>query len=175
VFPVSAAALGLTFAISVRLAHAQEKKAVVVPIVFQGAGPTSDSIQSTVDACRSALSDPNNNNPGPLDNGRREINWDGGGVDTTTPPITPFNVFLNTRGAQFTTPGTGLSQAPPSGGAQGGLAALFNNPTYGAIFSTFSPFHTGWQQHHQGFVLRTGNQRGRRSHGHGIRCGLHGR
>ena len=36
-------------------------------------------------------------------------------------------------------PGTGLSQAPPSGGPQGGVAGLFNNPTYGTIFSTFSP------------------------------------
>jgi hypothetical protein len=48
-------------------------------------------------------------------------------------------VFLNTRGAQFTTPGKGLSQAPPSGGPQGGLAELFDNADYGAIFSTFSP------------------------------------
>ena len=48
-------------------------------------------------------------------------------------------MFLDTRGAQFTTRGTGLSQAPPSGGPQGGLATLFNNPTYGAIFNTFSP------------------------------------
>ena len=57
----------------------------------------------------------------------------------TTAPVTPFDVFLNTRGGQFTTPGTGLSQAPPSGGPQGGLATLFDNPTYGTIFSTFSP------------------------------------
>ena len=73
--------------------------------------------------------------------GRREINWDGGNppVDNTTPtPVTPFNVFLNTRGAQFTTPGIGLTQAPPSGGPEGGLEVLFNNPTYGATFSTFS-------------------------------------
>ena len=48
-------------------------------------------------------------------------------------------MFLNTRGSQFTTPGLGLSQAPPSGGPQGGLAVLFGNPTYGTIFSTFSP------------------------------------
>ena len=53
--------------------------------------------------------------------------------------MTPFDVFLNTRGGQFTTPGTGLSQAPPAGGPQGGLAELFNNPTYADIFSTFSP------------------------------------
>jgi hypothetical protein len=112
----------------------------VPPTVFQAAGPTLTSIQGTVDAFRVALGDPNNgNNPGPLPSGRREINWDGGGVDATTDPITPFTVFLNTRGSQFSTPGTGLSQAPPSGGPQDGLAGLFHNPTYGTIFSAFSP------------------------------------
>jgi hypothetical protein len=111
------------------------------PTVFQAAGPSAESIQSTVDAFRAALGEPNNANaPGPLDSGRREINWDGGGNnDTTDTPVTPFNVFLNTRGGQFTTLGTGLSQAPPSGGPQGGLAGLFNNPTYGDIFTAFSP------------------------------------
>src|SRR5215467_3661525 len=116
--------------------------AFVAPTVFQAAGPNIASIQNTVDQYRVAMGMTNNGNaPGPLpkDSGHREINWDGGGVDTTTAPVTPFNTFLNTRGAQFTTPGTGLSQAPPSGGPQGGLATLFNNPTYGTIFSTFSP------------------------------------
>ena len=61
------------------------------------------------------------------------------GQHTPLAPVTPFNVFLNTRGAQFTTLGIGLSQAPPAGGPEGGLEALFNNPTYGATFSTFSP------------------------------------
>ena len=124
-----------------KAAHAQGNtpKDFVPPVVFQAAGSTAASIQSTVDAFRAALVDHNNmNNPGPLPltSGHREINWDGpGGTATTTDdPITPFNVFLNTRGAQFTTPGTGLSQATPSG-----LAALFNNPTYSTIFSTFSP------------------------------------
>ena len=111
----------------------------VAPTVFQAAGPDIASIQNTVEQYRVALKGNNNGNDGPHPDGRREINWDGGGVDTTTAPLTPFNTFLNTRGAQFTTPGTGLSQAPPSGGAQGGLAVLFNNPTYGAIFNTFSP------------------------------------
>ena len=123
-------------------AQGNTSKDFVPPIVFQAAGPTADSIQSTVDAFRAALGDPNNgNNPGPLAKrsprdqlGRRRPQR-----RTTTAPVTPFNVFLNTRGGQFTTPGTGLSQAPPSGGPQGGLAALFNNPTYGTIFSTFSP------------------------------------
>ena len=50
------------------------------------------SIQSTVDAFRAALGVPNNGNSvGPLTSGRREINWDGGGVNTTTPPVTPFD------------------------------------------------------------------------------------
>jgi hypothetical protein len=109
--------------------------------VVVAAGPSVESIQSSVDAFRAALGEPDNANaPGPLASGRREINWDGGGNnDTTTPPVTPFDVFLDSRGGQFTTPGTGLSQAPPAGGPQGGLAGLFNNPTYGDIFSPFSP------------------------------------
>jgi hypothetical protein len=119
-------------------AHAQDFEP---PAVFQAAGPTKASIQGTVDAFRAALGEPNNGNAvGPLASGRREINWDGApGTDATTAPVTPFDVFLNTRGARFTTPGTGLSQAPPSGGPQGGLVGLFNNPDYAIIFSTFSP------------------------------------
>jgi hypothetical protein len=112
------------------------------PVTFSvGGDNTAASIQATVDSFRVALGVPNNGNaPGPLGGGRREINWDGGGgVDATTAPITPFNVFLNTRGAQFTTPGTGLAQAPPSGGPTNGLVGLFGNPTYGTIFSIFSP------------------------------------
>ncbi|HTG52539.1 MAG TPA: hypothetical protein VMA33_06740 [Candidatus Tectomicrobia bacterium] len=114
----------------------------VPPAVFQAAGPTAASIQSTVDAFRARLGDPNNlNNPGPLGpKGRREINWDGGNPNIldTTAPANPFVTFLNTRGSQFQTPGLGLSQAPPSGGPQGGLAVLFGNPTYGKIFRAFS-------------------------------------
>jgi hypothetical protein len=111
-------------------------------MIFQAAGPNPDppateqSIQSTVDAFRAAFGGMNNgNSPGPLLSGRREINWDGGGNNTTTDsPATPFNVFLDTRGAQFQTPGQGLIQGPPDG-----LAFFFNNPTYNTIFSTFSP------------------------------------
>jgi hypothetical protein len=140
-------AVGLLFVIlfvSVgHTAQAQGIKSKVLPspIVFQASGPTAESIEGTVDEFRAALGDPNNaNNPGPLPTGRREINWDGGGgVDATTPPVTPFDVFLNTRGGQFTTPGVGLSQAPPSGGPQNGLVGLFNNPTYATAFRAFSP------------------------------------
>ena len=119
-------------------AQGKSKEESLTPSVFQAAGLTGDSIQSTVDAFRAALGNPNNGNktPPPDRSGHREINWDGGNpsVTTTTAPITPFKTFLDTRGAQFTTPGFGLSQATPSG-----LSALFNNPTYNTSFSTFSP------------------------------------
>ena len=110
------------------------------PLVFQAAGPDATSIQGAVDAFRASLGDNNGNNPGPLQKGRREINWDGGNPNLldTTAPVNPFLVFLNTRGSQFKTPGLGLSQAPPSGGPQGGLAVLFGNPTYAKIFRAFS-------------------------------------
>jgi len=138
------AALGV---LSMVLAVSQTAQAQIVPpadfavpVVFQAAGPDAASIQSSVDAFRAALGDNNGNNPGPLQKGRREIKWDGGNPNVldTTAPVNPFLTFLNTRGSQFKTPGVGLSQAPPSGGPQGGLAVLFGNATYGHIFRTFS-------------------------------------
>ena len=106
-------------------------------ITFSVGGNNSPaSIQATVDSFRAALGSPNNGSaPGPIAGGRREINWDGGGSTTvTTSSVTPFNGFQNTRGAQITTPGSGLAQATPDG-----LGVLFSNPTYSTIFSTFSP------------------------------------
>ena len=112
----------------------------VPPAVFQAAGPNIASIQGTINDFRAALGDPvNGNTLKELDSGRREINWDGAvPTDVTTPPVNPFNTFLNTRGAQFTTPGIGLSQAPPSGGPQGGLVTLFGNTSYATAFRAFS-------------------------------------
>ena len=76
--------------------------------------------------------------------------------------MTPFNVFLNTRGSQFTTPGTGLSQAPPSGGAQGGLAVLSAiRPTApSSPPSATPPVHAGRQQHHRGWLLHSRHEWG---------------
>jgi hypothetical protein len=110
-------------------------------VVFEvGGDSTAASISATVSSFQAALGTPNNGNAAGTTGGRREINWDGGGgVDANAVSGTPFNGFLQTRGAQFTTPGTGFIQAPPSGGPQGGLAGQFTNPTYGNIFSTFSP------------------------------------
>ena len=105
------------------------------PIVFQAAGPTAASIQSMVDAFRTAIGGANNGNvPGSLPDGRREINWDGGGSTATSIVQSPFDGFLVTRGARFTTRGFGFAQAPADG-----LAATFNNATYATIFQAFSP------------------------------------
>ena len=113
----------------------EQAKSSVVPTVFQAAGTTPASIQSAVDQYRAALGAVNNgNNPGPLDGGRREINWDGGGSTATSPGVTPFTVFLQTRGANVTTPGTGFVQAPLDG-----LVTTFANDTYATIFQPFSP------------------------------------
>jgi hypothetical protein len=112
-------------------------KQFVVPTVFQAAGPSAASIQSTVDQFRAALGVTNNaNNPGPLASGHREINWDGGSPTNaaTTLSGTPLTTFLNTRGANITTRGSGFVQAPSSG-----LADTFGNSSYATIFHAFSP------------------------------------
>jgi PEP-CTERM motif len=116
---------------------------LAVPVVFSAGG----SITTTVDNFRGALGNPNNGNAAGQAGGRREINWDGGTATDGTLAVTPFTVFQNTRGATFTTPGSGLTQtpivggtvdiAPGVGGVQGSLSAL--NATYATAFTTFSP------------------------------------
>jgi hypothetical protein len=102
--------------------------------VFQAAGPDGDSVSGTVAQFRAALKGDNNLNlPGPIDGGRREINWDGGGSTATSLGPTPFDVFLISRGNRSITPGTGFVQAPATG-----LADLFGNAAYATIFVPFS-------------------------------------
>jgi hypothetical protein len=117
--------------------HASDdyKEKYGAPLVFQAAGPTVEAIQGFVDAYRNALGSTNNGNaPGPLADGRREINWDGGGSTATSVVPTPFDGFLLNRGARFTTRGSGFVQAPVDG-----LATTFENATYEHIFQAFSP------------------------------------
>ncbi|HSE35791.1 MAG TPA: hypothetical protein VLG74_00725, partial [Blastocatellia bacterium] len=108
----------------------------VAPTVFQAAGTSAASIQSTVDQFRAALGLTNNgNNPG-QPGGHREINWDGGSPTNAATSLsgTPLTAFLNTRGANITTRGSGFVQAPASG-----LADTFGNSSYATIFHAFSP------------------------------------
>lgn len=126
--------LGALFAVALFLPTAAN-----AVTIFSDSGANVASITDTVDAFRAALGDPNNaNNPGPLAAGRREINWDGGGppVIDGTAPVTPFTVFQNTRGATFTTPGTGLTQAAATGGL---LSLDLINAQYATLFAPFSP------------------------------------
>jgi len=112
--------------------------AVAAPVLFTDSGASASDIVAEVNVFRAALGNPNNGNAtGPLLTGRREINWDGGGppVINGTAPVTPFNVFLDTRGASFTTPGSGLTQAAVTGGL---LSLDTINPTYATTFTTFS-------------------------------------
>ena len=111
-------------------------KQFVAPTVFQAAGPSAASIQSTVDQFRAALGATNNGNNPAQTSGRREINWDGGSPTNaaTTLSGTPLTTFLNTRGANIATRGSGFVQAPPSG-----LADTFGNSSYATIFHAFSP------------------------------------
>jgi hypothetical protein len=122
----------------ITVASAWTATAAAAPILFSDSGANAAAIQAEVDAFREALGNPNNGNTlASLPSGRREINWDGGGppVINGTPPATPFTVFQNTRGATFTTPGTGLTQAAATGGL---LSLDLINPTYASAFSTFS-------------------------------------
>jgi hypothetical protein len=133
---------------TVLIVTAWSAQSLAVPITFSAGGSNqAGSIQSTVDAFRGALGNPNNGNAAGQASGRREINWDGGTATDGTPAVTPFTVFQNTRGFTATTPGSGLTQtpivggtvdiAPLVGGLQGSLSAL--NGTYSTTFSTFSP------------------------------------
>ncbi len=93
------------------------------------------SIQAKVDEFRAALGDPNNGNAaGPLGSGRREINWDGGGATTAAVSGSTLSAFTNTRGATFTTPGTGFLQTPLNVAELTGIQA-----SYETTFNTFSP------------------------------------
>jgi hypothetical protein len=83
-----------------------------------------------VDAFRLSLGDPNNGNTAGFQaGGRREINWDGGGVSTVADVPTPGLTFQN-RGFVFTTPGTGFQFNPDFGDL---------NPSYPTLFAEFSP------------------------------------
>jgi hypothetical protein len=116
-------------------AQSTDPKTFEPPAVFQAAGPTTASIQASLDAYRLALGGDNNGiAKGPLAGGRREINWDGGGSTATSLAATPLTQFLDGRGSLFVTPGSGFVQATPSG-----LAETFANPTYEKVFKPFSP------------------------------------
>ena len=111
IFPASAIAVALALPLS----------ASAAPITFQASGADAASIQATVDAFRAAVSTGgvnNGNTVGSLSDGRREVNWDGGGAAANATqfasPMNTFNTGGTTRGLVSTTPGGGFADQRPA-------------------------------------------------------------
>lgn len=106
----------------------------VINTTSVGGTESQNSIGPAFETFLGALGAANNGNgPGTI-GGRREINWDGGGATMASPVPTPFTGFQNTRGATFTTPGTGFLQTPLTDAALTGLQA-----SYATSFLAFTP------------------------------------
>jgi len=102
-------------------------------------GPDAASIQAIVDLFRTNVSSGgvnNGNTVGSLSNGRREVNWDGGGAAALATvfasPMNTFNAGATTRGLVSTTSGTFEISGQPS--PEFGEI----NATYPGIFQIFS-------------------------------------
>ena len=111
---------------------------IAAPVMFSASGPNPASIQSTVDAFRSALGVLNPNVAGSFGSGRREINWDGVPAAMSAPNNLAPNFFnVNSpRGVVFSTPGSGFQV---SANAADGPVRFDNlNPGYSSQFQTFS-------------------------------------
>jgi hypothetical protein len=132
--PVSATTITIAIMLALPLSAAAS------PIAIRsGSGPDAASILGIVDLFRADVSAGganNGNTVGSLPNGRREVNWDGGGAAANatifTSPMNTFNSGVTTRGLVSTTSGTfEISGQPlPEFGEI--------NATYPAIFQTFS-------------------------------------
>ena len=103
------------------------------PITFQGSGADAASIQAVVDSYRTALGDPNNGNNTPTQpEGRREINWDGGGAAALATVFPNPQTTFSARGNVNTSPGGSVEQSGAPSPEFGEI-----NPTYPDIFTTF--------------------------------------
>ena len=115
-------------------------KSDAVATVFSVGGTDPASIQTTVDAFRTALGGGSvagaNGSFGGI---RREINWDGVPDALSAPNNLPANFFnVNSpRGVVFATPGSGFQVSANTGIAPIEFGNL--NATYPSIFRTFSP------------------------------------
>jgi hypothetical protein len=86
-------------------------------ISFFASGPDAASIAATVDAFRTDLGSLNANVVGSFGSGRREISWDGVPANFSDPNLLPNNFFnVNSpRGAEYSTPGTGVAVSANAG------------------------------------------------------------
>src|SRR5262245_27608534 len=102
-------------------------------IVFSASGSDPASIQATVDAYRLVLGDNNGTAGVPQTDGRREINWDGGGAAALATIFPNPQTTFSARGNVNTSPGGAVEQ---SGQPMPEFGEI--NPTYPDIFQTFS-------------------------------------
>jgi hypothetical protein len=104
------------------------------PQVITGAG----NIQAAIDEYRTLLGTNNGSAVGSQNGGRREINWDGVPDSLAAPYFLPHD-FFKARGADFTTPGTGVQVSADQSNPSGAYPSFGNiNPNYQAIFPAFS-------------------------------------
>ena len=107
--------------------------ATAVPTVFEATG----DINSEIADFQASLGEPNNGNaPGPIADGRRQINWDAAIVPFDMPGDF-FNSIPTTRGAVLSTPGSGFRVSNDSEGINDNEFDTIN-PTYSDQFTTFS-------------------------------------
>jgi len=110
------------------------------PQVITAAG----SVQSAMDEFRNLLGANNGNAAGSQPAGRREINWDGLPDSVAVPNGYAGNFFNDpangqTRGIEFTTPGTGPIVSADLNNPTNTPSSFGNiNPTYTSIFPPFS-------------------------------------
>lgn len=111
--------------------------------VFSASGENAASIQATVDAFRIASGEPNNGNQiGPIQGGRRQIDWDGrpGAAAPFDMPGDFFNAVVP-RGSVYETPGSGFQISGADGDPTNNdpIEDFGNiNPTYTDVFEAFS-------------------------------------
>lgn len=119
---------------------------MAAPVVRQGSGANTATLQPIIDQFRTDLGGANNGVGGSFVSGRREINWDGVPDNFAEPNNLPLDFFnVNSpRGVIFNTiedaTGAGLNQFAVSATTASGVPVRFANinATYSSIFTTFS-------------------------------------
>jgi hypothetical protein len=118
--------------------------ALAAPVVRQAAGADAAAIDDAVELYRGDLGEPDNGaEPGPFEEGRREINWDGVPADVSEPNAFPGDFFNGdaaprARGVVFSNTG---NEFAVSGGGEAGEPIRFSsfNPNYETAFGSFTP------------------------------------
>jgi hypothetical protein len=105
---------------------------------FGASGPDAAAITPSLNLFRADLGTLNPNVAGSFGTGRREINWDAVPENFSAPNLLPNNFFnVNSpRGAEFSTPGTGVAVSAN----EGVVPVRFGNidPNYPSLFQAFS-------------------------------------